>query len=65
MRAWFWRAVAAVVLLALGIWFWSVLLPSPERILIRQGREYAIGIVPSANRLRYEIEANNSHYVRR
>jgi len=39
--------------------------PSPERILIRQGREDAIGIVPSANRLRYEIEANISPYVRR
>jgi len=39
--------------------------PSPERILIRQGREDAIGMVPSANRLRYEIEANDSPYVRR
>ena len=41
MRAWFWRAVAAVVLLALGIWIWSVLFPSPERIIRKRLNELA------------------------
>ena len=37
---------------------------SPESIVIRQGREEAIWISQSANRLNYEIRADNAEHVR-
>jgi hypothetical protein len=33
MKAWFWRVIAAAALLAVGIWLWTILFPSPERVI--------------------------------
>ena len=38
---------------------------SPDRILFRQGQDGAIGIVESTNRLKYEMQANDSLNARR
>jgi len=49
MRRWVWRALLAVGFLALGIWAWLVIFPSPERVIRKRLTELARAATVSGN----------------
>src|ERR1043166_5490890 len=49
MKRWVWRALLAVGFLALGIWAWLVIFPSPERVIRKRLTELARAATVSGN----------------
>ena len=49
MRRWFWRVLLAVGFLALGVWVWTLVFPSPERVIRKCLTELAKAATVSAN----------------
>src|SRR5437899_2797160 len=41
MRRWFWRVLLAVGFLALGVWVWTSVFPTPERVIRKRLTELA------------------------
>src|SRR5437879_1806687 len=49
MRRWVWRVLLAAGLLAVGAWVWTVLFPSPERVIRKRLTELANCATVSGN----------------
>jgi len=44
MKVWLWRAIGAVILIAVAAWLWSVFFPGPERVIRKRLAELASAI---------------------
>jgi len=49
MRRWVWRVLLAVGFLAIGVWVWTLVFPSPERVIRKRLTELAKAATVSGN----------------
>ena len=49
MRRWVWRVLLAVGFLAFGVWVWTLVFPSPERVIRKRLTELAKAATVSGN----------------